>query len=135
MSPAPRRLRALIVDDEAAARQSLVPLLAATGLVEVVGVVAGVGEAVETLRGRSVDVVFLEVRLPGGENGLDVIRRLPDERHRPFFVITTALDREALSGFALGVVDYLLKPVSRARVERCLQRVAAMVDAPEVARS
>ncbi len=48
---------------------------------------------------------------PDGENGLDVIRGLSGERRRPIFVIATGLDREALSGFALGVVDYLLKPV------------------------
>ncbi len=126
------RLRALIVDDEAVARKTLVPFIEASGLAEVVGVVAQVGQALEVLRDRSVDVVFLEVRLPDGENGLDVIRGLSGERRRPIFVIATGLDREALSGFALGVVDYLLKPVSRARLERSLQRVAAMVSAPRM---
>jgi len=129
MSPASRRLRALIVDEGSAARQSLVPLLAATGLVEVGAVVGRVAQALEALRDDAVDVVFLEIRLPGGENGLDVIRGLPDERRRPVFVITTGLDREVLSGFALGAVDYLLKPVSRARLERSLQRVGAIVAA------
>jgi two-component system LytT family response regulator len=121
-------LRALVVDDEAVARRSLVPLIEATGLAEVVGVVDRVGQALEVLRDDSVDVVFLEVRLPRGENGLDVIRGLPGERRRPLFVIATAVDREVLSGFALGVVDYLLKPVTGARIERSLQRVTAMLD-------
>ena len=58
-----------------------------------------------------------------------MIRGLPVERRRPLFVIATALDREVLSGFALGVVGYLLKPVTRARIERSLQRVTAMLDA------
>ena len=123
------RLRALVVDDEAVARHSLVPLIEATGLSEVIGVVARVDEALALLGLYSVDVVFLEVRLPGGENGLDVIRFLPDEWLAPSFVIVTALDRDTLSGFALGVVDYLLKPVSRARIEHCLRRVMGLLAA------
>ena len=126
------RIRTLVVDDEVVARETLVPLIEATGLAEVVAVASRVGQALEVLRDDTVDLVFLEIRLAGGENGLDVIRRLPAERRRPVFVIATGLDKEALSGFALGVVDYLLKPVSRPRLERSLQRVAAMVAAPRM---
>jgi two-component system, LytTR family, response regulator len=131
------RLRAMVLDDEPVARRLLVQLIEETDLAEVVGVASDVAEALQVLRASPVDVAFVDVRLPGGESGLDLIRLLdvPDLRepgsgrvHRPLFVLATAVERHALRAFELGVVDYLLKPLSSTRVEQSLRRVSSLLE-------
>lgn len=128
-------LRALVVEDEWPARNYLVGLIEATRLAEVVGAVAGVAEAREALATLPVDVVFVDVQLSCGENGLDLIQSLvaptdpPVNGHsrngvtRPLFVLATAFGQHALEAFELGVADYLLKPFTDDRVEQCLRRL------------
>ena len=120
------RLRALVLEDEWPARNYLVQLIEATQLAEVVGAVASIGEAREVLAGLPVDVVFVDVQLSGGENGLELVRSLTassDGVARPSFVLATAFRQHALQAFDLGVVDYLMKPFSEERVEQCLRRI------------
>jgi two-component system response regulator LytT len=118
-----RPLRALVLEDELPARNYLVQLIEATQLAEVVGAVAGLREAREVLAARSVDVVFVDVQLAGGESGLDLLQSPPD-RCRPEYVLATACSQHALEARNLGVADYLLKPFSEDRVEQCLRRIA-----------
>ena len=115
------RLRALVLEDERPARNYLVQLIEATGLAEVIGAVASVAEAREALEAAPVDVVFVDVQLPGGESGLELIHSLPGG---PAFVLATAFSQHALKAWELGVVDYLLKPLTEDRVEQCLRRIA-----------
>src|SRR6267143_5237699 len=129
------RLRALVLEDEWPARNYLVRLIEATELAEVVGAVASTGEAHEVLATLPVDVVFVDVQLSCGENGLELIQSLlgprdaPHNEHsrngvaRPLFVLATAFGQHALEAFDLGVADYLLKPFSEERVEQCLRRL------------
>src|SRR3989441_3387407 len=125
-NPFMTRLRALVLEDEWPARNYLVQLIEATQLAEVVGAVASVGEAREGLAGLAVDVVFVDVQLCGGENGLDLVESTvvahPDGA-RPVFVLATAFWQHAKKAWDLGVVDYLLKPFSEERVEQCLRRI------------
>jgi DNA-binding LytR/AlgR family response regulator len=127
------RLRALVVEDEWPARNYLVALIESTQLAEVVGAVASTGEAREVLAGLPVDVVFVDVQLSGGENGLELVQSLsmpPPQAvsgyassARPSIVLATAFSQHALQAFDLGVVDYLMKPFSEERVEQCLRRI------------
>jgi two-component system response regulator LytT len=120
------RLRALVLEDEWPARNYLVQLIEETRLAEVVGAVACVGEAREALAGLPVDVVFVDVQLCGGENGLDLVESTvasQSEGARPAFVLATAHSQHAKKAWELGVVDYLLKPFSEERVEQCLRRL------------
>jgi DNA-binding LytR/AlgR family response regulator len=129
------RLRALVVEDEWPARNYLVGLLEATQLAEVVGAVASASEAREVLGTLAVDVVFVDVQLSCGENGLEFVQSLvassdaPSNGHarngaaRPLLVLATAFGQHALEAFDLGVADYLLKPFSEERVEQCLRRL------------
>ena len=118
------RLRALVLEDEWLARNYLVQLIEGTQLAEVVGAVARLGEAREVLAGLPVDVVFVDVQLSGGENGLELIHSMaPLDGARPAFVLATAFSQHALEAWNLGVVDYLLKPFSEERVEQCLRRI------------
>ena len=72
------------------------------------------------------DVVFVDVALDGAareENGLSLVRSGAAAPNGPMFVLATAYEQHALEAFELGVVDYLLKPFSEARVVQCLRRL------------
>ncbi len=114
-------LRALVVDDEAPARVRLRQLLAERGNVEVVGEAEDGVEALECIQALSPDVVFLDIQMPGC-TGLDVVASLGQPR--PAIIFCTAFDQHAVDAFELHAVDYLLKPVTRARLDTALARIA-----------
>jgi two-component system, LytTR family, response regulator len=123
-------VRAVIVDDEPLARTRLRRLLAEHAAIEVVGE-AGDGEAAcRVIDELSPDLVFLDVQMPG-LSGFEVLARL-DTRPRVIFI--TAHDEFAVRAFEEQAVDYLLKPVEPARLERALARVTG-VDAPAAGRT
>jgi two-component system, LytTR family, response regulator LytT len=124
------RLRALVVEDEWAARDYLVELLEKSGSVDVIGAAASAEAARDVLgsRERDIDVAFVDVRLVGGESeneGLDLVRSFARTPGAPMFVLATAFAQHALEAFDLGIVDYLLKPFTVERVAQCLERVHA----------
>jgi DNA-binding LytR/AlgR family response regulator len=118
-------IRAVIVDDEPLARMRLRRLLAEHPAIEVAGE-AGDGEAAcRLIDEQSPDLVFLDVQMPG-LSGFDVLARLTT---RPRVIFITAHDEFAVRAFEEQAVDYLLKPVEPARLERALARVTG-ADAP-----
>ena len=123
------KLRILAVDDERPAREDLVHLL---GTLQRVGSVASAASAAEALRKLSEDPpfdgVFLDVRMPGLD-GVELGRILRRFERSPALVFVSAYDRFAVDAFALAALDYLLKPVSRARLEEAVERVARAVGA------
>jgi CheY-like chemotaxis protein len=114
-------IRALIVDDEAPARARMRRLLDGCP-VEVAGEAADGEEAIASAAALAPDVVFLDIQMPG-LSGLDVAARL--QAPRPRVVFCTAYDRFALEAFEHQAVDYLLKPVSRERLGRVVERIVA----------
>ena len=108
-----------MVDDEQLAVQRLTRLLDETGRVTVVGSTTDPEQALAFLRVTPVDVVFLDVQMPG-LNGFELLERLDRD---PFVVFTTAFDRYALDAFAVSSVDYLLKPIERDRLARALDKL------------
>lgn len=116
MSP----LRVLVVDDEPPARQRLEDLLASADDVELAGSLGDPHRAVQALLTEPVDLVFLDVQMPG-LTGLDVVRLVGPER-MPATVFVTAYDRYALRAFELAALDYLLKPFDDERFEQALAR-------------
>jgi two-component system, LytTR family, response regulator len=118
---APRILRALIVEDEPLGYQRLLNLLGDQKDVQVVGWARDAESAIEAIRSRNPDVIFLDVELVGS-SGVDVIRSSGIE-DPPLVVFVTAHDRYAVEAFELAAVDYLLKPYTDERVEEALQRV------------
>jgi DNA-binding LytR/AlgR family response regulator len=122
------KLRALVVEDEWAARDYLVELLERSGEVEVIGAAARADDARTALEARDgpIDVAFVDVRLVGGEGedeGLDLVRAFARRPGAPLFVLATAFAQHALEAFDLGVVDYLHKPFTVERVAQCLDRL------------
>ncbi len=115
MSP----LHALIVEDEPPARRLLRSLLAPYDDVVVAGEATSVAAAAEVLAARAFDLIFLDVQLPDG-SGFDLFDRVPI--HTPV-IFVTGFDEFALRAFEVNALDYLLKPVDPARLERALDRL------------
>jgi two-component system LytT family response regulator len=113
-------LRVLIVDDEEPARERLRRLLAEAADVELVGEAADGEEAMDQIAALAPDVVFLDIQMPAC-GGMEVAASLGAPR--PRIVFCTAFDQFAVDAFELNAVDYLLKPVSRARLDTALDRV------------
>jgi len=112
-------MKAFVLDDERLAVQRLVRLLEATGRVEVAGSATDPEQALAFLTRHPVDVLFLDIQMPG-LTGFQVIERL--ERDVPI-VFTTAFDRYALNAFEVNSVDYLLKPIEPGRLARSLDKL------------
>ena len=115
------RLRAFLIDDEALALKRLARMLEQTGRVDVVGRATDPTEGLAQAAARSIDVLFLDIHMPG-LSGFQVVERVPPG---PAVVFTTAHDQHAVRAFEVNAVDYLLKPVERARLDTALDRVAA----------
>lgn len=115
-------IKALVIDDEAPARDELCYLLAAHRDVEVVGVAASAAEAVALSRERRPDIVFLDVEMPGA-SGLGAAPLVRDQAAPPAVVFVTAHERYAVEAFAVEAFDYLLKPVDAERLARVLERL------------
>ncbi len=129
------KLRAFVVEDEWAARNYLVELLEASGAAEVVGAVASADDARDALDATAIDVAFVDIQLVGDADdaGLALVRAHAGRPGAPAFVLATAHAQHALEAYQLGVVDYLTKPFTEARVAQCLARVRARVPAREPA--
>lgn len=125
MQPSRSIPRALIVDDEAPAREELRYLLeeaANQSEVQVVGEATNGEEALMLMRSLDYDIVFLDVRMPG-LTGLQVAAELREMDHPPRVVFTTAYPDYAVEAFDLAAADYLVKPFDADRLRRALERV------------
>jgi len=117
-------MRLLAVDDELPALADLVRMLEASPAVEHVESAASADEALVALgAGRRIDAVFLDVRMPGLD-GLELARVLRRFEDPPAVVFVSAFDDAAVSAFELAALDYLVKPVSRTRLDEAIERVA-----------
>jgi two-component system LytT family response regulator len=122
-------VNALIVDDERLARAELRRLLKAHGDVVIVGEAATVDEAETRLRELPVDLLFLDIKMPGA-TGFDLLERLD---RVPLLVFTTAYDEFALRAFEVNACDYLLKPIRPDRLAAALEKMRTLWTATRAA--
>src|ERR1700693_6206962 len=116
------RMRAFLVDDEELALKRLSRMLTATGRVEIVGSGSDPVEAVGAVLNVKPDVLFLDIEMPG-MTGFELLAKLDPQ---PVIVFTTAYDRYALEVFGVNSIDYLLKPVKQAQLNRALDKIERM---------
>lgn len=120
MAAAP--IRAYLVDDEPLALERLARLLSSFEEITIAGKATDPAEALRFLsneQGRAVDVLFLDIQMPG-MSGFDLLSRLPDQ---PFVIFTTAFDEYALRAFEVNSIDYLLKPIEPEQLERAVRKL------------
>ena len=121
MSPG---LTVLAVDDELPALEDLSRLLRDDERIERLEVASSGAEALQKIGEDAFDAVFLDVRMPGLD-GVELARVLRRFAAPPAVVFVTAYETAAVEAFELRAVDYLLKPVSRARIQDAIDRVVA----------
>lgn len=120
----------MIVDDEAPARSELRFLLEQTGKIGSIIEASSVRSAIEMLMEARVDVVFLDISMPGA-SGLQLAEALYKLKNPPCVVFVTAYSDHAVEAFDVDAVDYLMKPVEEARLDRAIEKVITRVK-PEV---
>ena len=119
---------AIVAEDEAPQRSALLEMLAqAWPALEVVAACEDGPSALEAAARHRPQVAFLDIRMPG-VSGLDVARAVVAAGG--LVVFTTAYDDYAIRAFDAGAVDYLLKPVSPARLAQAIERLQARLAAP-----
>jgi two-component system LytT family response regulator len=119
------RIRALVVDDEPVARSHLRALLEDRGDVQVVDECGDGRTAVDRIRALGPDLVLLDVQMPELD-GLGVVRAIGPDRMPPV-VFVTAHDQHAVDAFEVHALDYVLKPVHRARFNGAIDRVVGLI--------
>lgn len=113
-------VRAVVAEDEAVLRQQLVELLAAAWPeLDVVALAADGRQAIDALELHSPDVLFLDIHMPEA-SGLEVARHASERSH---VVFVTAYDQYAVHAFEQGAADYVMKPLSGARIAMAVSRV------------
>src|SRR5262249_17738669 len=110
----PAMMRAYIVDDERLAVERLQRLLEKTGRVTIAGTETDPEAALAFLEAHDVDVLFLDIQMPG-LTGFELLERL--NRDVPV-IFTTAYDQYAIDAFTVHSVDYLLKPIDPDRLTK-----------------
>jgi two-component system LytT family response regulator len=113
--------KALIADDEPAARRGVRQLLSAFPEFTVAGECRNGAEVLAALDTSAPDVVFLDIQMPGID-GFEVIRRRTPDR-MPAVIFLTAFDQFAIHAFEAEALDYLVKPVTEARFAASIKRL------------
>ena len=116
-----KKITCLAVDDEPPALDVLKKYISGVQALELVATCSDAIEALNFIRKRSVDLIFLDIQMPQ-ILGTDFLRTL---KNPPKIIFTTAFRKFAIEGFELDAVDYLLKPIS---FERFLKAVNKVMD-------
>lgn len=111
-----RIIRCIIIDDEPLAREIIRRYIDDVPMLRLAGECSNAVQAMALLQHQSVDLIFLDIRMPQ-LNGTDFLRIL---KNPPRTILTTAYSEHALEGYELDVVDYLVKPI---RFDRFLKAV------------
>jgi DNA-binding LytR/AlgR family response regulator len=113
-------IRCIIVEDETLAQQVIESHLRNTPQLELMGVCNNVMEAKNILERIEIDLIFLDIQLPG-MTGLNFLRSFP---RSPMVILTTAYAEHALESYEFNVIDYLLKPISLERFTRAIGKLS-----------
>ncbi|MDQ6706864.1 MAG: LytTR family DNA-binding domain-containing protein [Acidobacteriota bacterium] len=120
-------LSAIIVDDERLASEELAWLLKDFPEVEVLATGRNGIEALDLIEKLEPEIAFLDIQMPGLD-GLGVVRRLREKNlNLPYFISSTAFDHYAVEAFRLEAMDYLLKPIDKARLSETIERARRLV--------
>jgi len=115
------RYKTLIIDDEPPAIQRLKELLGNfPDTFDVIGDASNGAEAVAIIRERNPDLLFLDIQMPG-ISGFQMLQKLGKI---PLIIFCTAYDQYALQAFETNSIDYLVKPVSRERLEQTISKLS-----------
>ena len=119
-----KKIKCIVVDDEALARKLLKNYVDQVPHLELVGMCKNPMEAMSILQSEQVDLMFLDIQMPQ-ITGITFLKTLP---HKPQVIFTTAYEKYALEGYSLDVADYLLKPFGFERFFQAINKVSARLN-------
>jgi len=123
-------LRVIIADDERPARSLLASMLLEFEEVSLIGEATTGAEAIELIERERPDLALLDLQMPEID-GMGVVRLLR-KTYMPVVAFVTAYDEYAVQAFELNAVDYLLKPIDRARLRRTIERASERLEMSEL---
>ncbi|WP_319779492.1 LytTR family DNA-binding domain-containing protein [Maridesulfovibrio sp.] len=121
-----QKIRCILIDDEIPAIDELNFLLSDFSDISVIGTANSASQGVKIIAEKEPDLVFLDIQMPG-KNGFHVLQEIMQFPEPPLVVFATAYDEYALQAFEENAVDYILKPLSRERLEKSIKRVRCLV--------
>ncbi len=118
-------MKCIIVDDNTMARMALKQLVSQVSNLDLAAECADASEALESLNSTQVDLLLLDIEMPG-MSGFDLIRKMGN--NRPLIIFTTAKKDYAVEAFELNVVDYLVKPIALPRFKQAIEKAEEALD-------
>ena len=112
-------MNALIIDDNMIARTTIRHLAGKSGNIDIVAECADATSAYELLQSRPVDLLLLDIEMPG-MSGLELTQHLGEKR--PVIIFITSKREYAADAFDLNVADYIIKPVTTSRFIRAIEK-------------
>lgn len=117
-------LKCIIIDDEPLARSLMREMLEPLEMVQIVGECANGFEGLKSVQTHQPDLIFLDVQMPK-INGFEMLELIENP---PAVIFVTAFDEYAVQAFEVNAIDYLLKPIEPARLEKAIAKVAQQQD-------
>ncbi|MGE5394703.1 MAG: LytR/AlgR family response regulator transcription factor [Candidatus Saccharibacteria bacterium] len=121
------KLQTLIIEDEELARNLLRSYLKDHPGIEIIGECENGFDGVKAINEKKPDLVFLDIQMPK-ITGFEMLELLD---HKPQIIFTTAYDQYALKAFEMNAVDYLLKPFSKERMLKAIEKVVHHIEHEE----
>ena len=113
--------KTIIVDEDSSAIEQLAGLLGDRGDVDIIGQCQNGLEAITLINNEKPDLVFLEIEMPD-ITGFEVLNHV-EEEHFPLVIFVSSHSNYAVQAFEVEALDYIQKPLERARIEKSLQRI------------
>ena len=120
-------IRTLIVDDEKLARDLLAKLVGRDQSLELVGQCSDGQQAIDSIHRLEPELVFLDVQMPIMD-GLAVAKSLQHLKCPPYIIFVTAYDKYAIQAFDCHALDYVVKPIDKARLYASIQRAKSAIE-------
>lgn len=118
LEASPGIIRVVVVEDNRDSLEKLTAMLLEFDFIELVGSAQSGRDGVTVVNEERPDLLFLDIKLPGMD-GFDLLKNL---RHPPMVIFISAYDDYAVKAFEVNGLDYLLKPVSKKRLQAALER-------------
>ncbi len=119
------KIHALIVDDEALARQMIRSLISEDGEIEIVGECGDGQGAIAAIKKYQPDLMFLDIQMPG-LSGFHVLEKIHPQQ-MPYVIFITAYSQYAVKAFEFHALDYLLKPFEKERFFESVNRAKKVI--------
>ncbi len=118
-------MNCVIVDDNTLARMAMAELVSQVDNLTSAGECENAIEAFNILQKQKVDVLLLDIEMPG-ISGIDLIKNLGPKK--PVIIFTTSKKEYAVEAFDLDVADYLVKPINPARFFHAIEKAREIID-------